>query len=165
MKFITEKALENLENTYDCLITGARYDLELKLLWLTDDGFKEGEAKLKKEGVPYTKAYEKRTLLLKQKNLDGKVDMSEERVWMSKSNAVATPVSEMDHQRLSNCVGLLEIYLKAGKISKSQGEDYLARLSESIVPEITERFEGVVLPYKPYYDWERTLMKEAGIKA
>ena len=66
----------------------------------------------------------------------------------------------MDHQRLSNCVGLLELYLKAGKISKDQGDDYLMHLTESIVPELNERFGGEILPYKPFYDWERALVKE-----
>lgn len=164
MKLITEKALEKIETDYDCLVTNGRYDLELKLLWLTDDAFKEGEEKLKKDKVPYTRGNDKRTLVLKQSKLDGIVDMIEERVWLSKSNTLATPTSEMDQQRLSNAVHLLEVYLKAEKITKLQGEDYLARLSESIIPELNERFNGELLPYKPFFDWEKALVKEAKIK-
>ena len=164
MKLITEKALETLETDYDCLITSSRYDLELELLFLDETKFLANQAKLKSDGILFTKGFTKRTLKIKQSNLDGKVKMSEERVWLSAKGKVATPTSEMDQQRLSNCVGLLEIYLKAGKISKPEAEDYLAKLSESILPELNERFNGDLLPYKPYYSWEKDLIKEAGIK-
>lgn len=164
MKLITEKALETLEENYDCLITGSRYDLELEFLFLTDAQFNAGQTKLKTEGVSFSKGFSKRTLKVKQSSLVGKIDMSEERVWLSAKGKVATPTSEMDQQRLSNCVGLLEVYLKAGKISKPEAEDYLAKLNESILPELNERYSGDLLPYKPFFSWEKDLIKEAGIK-
>lgn len=164
MKLITEKAIEKLEEEFDCLITGDRFDLELEFLYLTDQQFKDGEVKLKEAGIKITRGFTKRTFKVKQSDLVGKVDMSEERVWLSNKNLRATLTSEMDHQRLSNCVGLLEIYLKTEKITKEQGDDYLLRLNESIIPELNERYKGELLPYKPFFPWEKEMIKEAKIK-
>ena len=67
--------------------------------------------------------------------------------------------SEMDHQRLSNCIGLLDMMLRKGKISKKSSEDFLRNLKETIIPEIEERFNGEVLDYIPYYEWEKEMIK------
>jgi len=66
----------------------------------------------------------------------------------------------MDHQRLSNTIGLLGLYLETNRISRPDADDYMKSLEESIVPELKERFDGEVLEYKPYFDWERELIKE-----
>lgn len=65
---------------------------------------------------------------------------------------------------LSNCVGLLDLFLKAEKLTKEQGEDYIRHLLESIVPELNERFNGDLLPYAPYFQWEKDLVKEVQLR-
>lgn len=159
MKLITEKALEQLEENYDCLITGDRYNLELECLFLSDAQFKIGEEKLKKDNISYTRGFKKKTLILKQSKLEGKVDMSEERVWVTGKGLIAEPTSEMSHQRISNVLGYLDLMLKKGKISKDNADDYLRKVSESIVPEINERFKGEILPYAPKFQWEFDMIK------
>jgi hypothetical protein len=66
---------------------------------------------------------------------------------------------EMQHQHLSNTVNLLEILLKKGKISQTKAQDYMKKLEESILPELQERFNGEILPYKIHYKWEEDLLK------
>lgn len=164
MKLITESAIQKLEDKFDCLVINERYDLTLNLMWLTEVQLKAGEVLLKNEGIVYSKLSANRTVAVKQSNLIGKVDMSEERVWLSAKGQKATPTSEMDQQRLSNCIGLMEIYLKADRLTKSQGEDYLTHLTESIIPELNERYKGELLPYTPHFPWEKDLLKEIQAK-
>ena len=49
--------------------------------------------------------------------------------------------------------------LRKGKITKKNSENYLRNLNESIVPELNERFNGEVLEYIPYYEWEKEMTK------
>lgn len=79
------------------------------------------------------------------------------RAWKGKDKIFIC--SKMDHQRLSNCVGLLVLMLKKGIISKKNSENYLKNLHESIVPELNERFNGEILEYIPYYEWEKEMVK------
>ena len=84
---------------------------------------------------------------------------SEERVWRS-AGGLLVYTNTMDQQRLSNCVGLLEVLLSKGKISKEDSEIYLENLKSSVMPELEERFAGVILSYVPHYEWERKLVEE-----
>jgi hypothetical protein len=165
MKLITERALEGLENELDCMITNDRFCMTLHLTWMKEEQYKFGIAELDKRGIKYHKASGTRTVHIKQLALVDKVKMSEERVWLTTKGEVAVLTSEMDHQRLSNCIHLFEVFMKAGKLSKSQGEEYLLRLNEGVGPELAERFKGDLLPYKPHFAWEKELLKEAGMKA
>lgn len=158
MKLVTERAIEKFEEDFNCLVTSDMFDLTLNLLWLNDTDFKSGQEALTKAGIVFTKGAALRTCLVKQSKLEGIVEMAEQRVWLSAKGQRATLTAEMDHQRLSNAIGLLELMLKKGKLSKEQGNDYLLKLNESIVPELEERFKGELLPYCPYFGWEKDLI-------
>ncbi len=165
MRLITEKALEKMEEDFDCMVTNDRFCMTLHLTWLSESAYKTGLELVAKAGITYTKPSQGRTIYIKQINLDGKIPMVEERVWLTNKGEVAVLTKEMDHQRLSNCVHLFELFLKAGKLSKSQGDEYLLRLAEGVVPELDERFKGDILAYKPHFPWEKQLMEEAATKS
>jgi hypothetical protein len=165
MKLITEKAIQFLEDKYDCIVLTDKYDLTLSIMWLSDEGFELGKTAILKDQIPYViNNTKKRIVFIKQSDLYNIVPTLEERVWLVAKKQKATPVSEMDHQRLSNCVGLLELMLKKGRISKNDADDYILSLSENIVPELMSRFKGEILPYKPYYPWEKDLLKLPDVK-
>ena len=85
----------------------------------------------------------------------------EKRIWASKDQY--SLCGEMTQQHLSNTLGYLELMLKKGRISKKNSEDYLYKLQESIVPELEERFNGEILDYIPYYEWEKEMIKLSDI--
>lgn len=82
----------------------------------------------------------------------------EKRIWAGKDQYFLC--EKMEHQHLSNTIGYLEILLTLGKINKKGSEDYMEKLQTSIVPELEERFNGEILPYKPHYAFEEDLYKE-----
>lgn len=85
-------------------------------------------------------------------------NFEEIRAWKSKD--AITPCCKMDQQRLSNCVGYSEMMLVLGKMSQKNANNYMEKLAESIIPELEERFNGEVLDYIPYYEFEKSLYKE-----
>jgi hypothetical protein len=90
------------------------------------------------------------------------IDTIEVNAW-DQGNIDATKVvlcSEMDHQRLSNIIGLLEILFAKGRINEKRGNYYLSQIENNIVPELEARFGGEVLPYVPFYEWEKKLMEQ-----
>jgi len=101
------------------------------------------------------------TLTLSQEDL-GKIlpkeYFIERRVWFGADKMFFC--SEMEHQHLSNTMGYLELILELGKITKPKAEEYLKKIQETIIPELEERFNGEILPYKPQFDWEFKLIKE-----
>ena len=134
-------------------------------MWLTDEGFKTNMSLLKDDKIPYIiNAAAKRTILIKQSDLLDLVPTADERVWLSAKKQKATPVAELDHQRISNIVGLLELMLKKGRISKIDADNYMVAMNESIIPELNERFNGEILKYKPFYAWEKDLVKLPDVK-
>lgn len=68
--------------------------------------------------------------------------------------------SEMEQQHLSNCLGYFELVVELNKISTENANNYLKALQTDILPEIQERFNGEVLPYTPFYDFEKQMVKE-----
>lgn len=87
---------------------------------------------------------------------------TEKRVWFAADKMFFC--NEMKHSHLSNCIGYLELLLKLDKISEAKAKDYMKKLEESVIPEIEERFNGEILPYKPKFDWEFKLVKELEAK-
>jgi hypothetical protein len=84
--------------------------------------------------------------------------LTERRVWFGADKMFFC--DQMDHQHLSNCIGYLDILLQLGRISKEKSQDYIKKLETNIAPEIDERFNGEILPYKPAFDWDKKLYNE-----
>jgi len=160
MQIITTQGIKEFEKTFDSKkVQGTVTNIYLtfrpkntaalnKIIWACRD--KQLEYNILNEEV----------VTISQEVLTGLLPSScfeEKRVWKGKDQYFLC--SEMDHQRLSNCVGLLDLMLKKGKINKKKSEDYLSKLYESIVPELEERFNGEILDYIPYYEWEKEMVK------
>jgi hypothetical protein len=162
MKIITELGLNKLEEELKCSIFTDRFSKEFSLLF--EDIVKLSSAKkvLTEKQIPYHIGL-RNTLELKLESLYsllGDEFFEEVRVWNTPKNKLVTPTSTMDHQRLSNCVHLLELFLETGRLSVDEGNDYLGKLTDAIIPEIEERFSGDLLPYKPFFSWELSLLQE-----
>lgn len=159
MQLITEKGIELLESSLPhSRVSSDRYSTQIKIFF--DSLIHLFEAKAICEDKDIKVKLEGKNMLVNQddisKLIDNKEAFVEERVWGFSKNKLM-PTNAMDHQHLSNCVGLLEVLITKDKISKQDADNYLIQLKESIIPELEERFNGKILPYKPYYDWERKL--------
>lgn len=161
MKLITEQGITELEQTLELNCLTDRLHLTLKFLGTSTTDIQTAIKILDSLGIKNVSS--DKTLFVKQEDLLPVYNQFfvEERVWLSQNNTIATLTKEMDQQRLSNCVHLLDLFLKTGRIAKDNAEDYLKRLEEAIVPELVERFDSEILPYSPHYDWERKLLLEA----
>jgi len=161
MKLITEEGISSLEKTLQLNCLTDRCHLTLKFLGTSTTDIQTATDTL--NSLKIKSVSSDKTLFVKQEDLLAVHPefFKEERVWLSQSNTIATLTKEMDQQRLSNCVGLLDLFLKTNRIAKDNADDYLKRLEEAIVPELVERFDSEILPYKPHYDWERKLLLEA----
>ena len=91
-----------------------------------------------------------------------KEHFTDKRVWFAADKMFLC--SDMEHQHLSNTIGYLDLLLKLDKITPDKAKDYMKKIEESIVPELVERFNGEILPYKPKFDWEFKLIKELEVK-
>lgn len=80
----------------------------------------------------------------------------EKRVWFGTQKMYFC--SEMEHAHLSNIIGVFDLMLRKGKISKLKAIDFLKKVEANIIPELEERFDGVILDYKPYYEWEKEML-------
>lgn len=160
MKLITEQGITELEQILELNCLTDRFHLTLKFLGTSTADIDTAMKTLDSLGIKNVSS--DKTLFVKQEDLLQGYEQFfiEERVWLSQSNTIATLTKDMDHQRLSNTIGLLDLFLTANRIAKDNADDYLKRLEEAILPELTERFAGEVLPYKPHYDWERKLLLE-----
>lgn len=161
MKLITEQGITELENILSLNCLTDRSNLTLKFLGTSTVDVEKAVKIL--DSLLIKSVSSGKTLFVKQEDLLTMYPnfFNEERVWLSQNNTIATLTKEMDQQRLSNCIGLLDLFLKTNRISKDNATDYLQRLEEAIVPELVERFDSEILPYKPHYDWERKLLLEA----
>ena len=119
MKLITEKTVQLLEEKYDCIVLSDRYDLTMSIMWTLEEDYQIALKEITKDKIPFVvNNTSKRTIFVKQEDLPDFFPMSEERVWLSSKKQKATPVAEMDHQRLSNCVHLLDLMLRKGEFLK-----------------------------------------------
>lgn len=161
MKLITEQGITELEQILELNCLTDRFHLTLKFLGTSAADIQAAVKTLDSLGIKNVSS--DKTLFVKQEDLLTVYEQFfiEERIWLSQNNTIAALTKEFDHQRLSNCIGLLDLFLKTNRIAKDNAEDYLKRLEESIVPELVERFGSEILPYKPHYDWERKLLLEA----
>lgn len=160
MKVITEKGIQQLENELNAMVTNDNTDFKLKLLFTSLLDLKTTVELFVAKEIEFVK--ENKYLIVSQVELLKLVDkkfFTDERVWPTTGGQLI-PTKDMDHQRLSNCIGLLSLLLESGKIDKESADVYLARLEDSIVPELHDRFGGDVLPYQPYFEWEKKLAAE-----
>lgn len=162
MKVLTDEGVSRLEDILSCRITNDQTDFRMKCYYTSLIDMNAAIQVLKEKGAEFVKEGDK-TLLVNQTECQKLLDVTkyfkDERVWPTTGGQLI-PTSEMDHQRLSNCCGLLGLLLEKGKIDKEAADVYLARLEDSIVPELQERFGGDVLPYQPYFEWEKKLVAE-----
>lgn len=164
MKLFNQKGIDYIESTWGCSILSDPLQLKVKMFFTSISELQASRKSFVPTGIHAE--IEGNYLLISQFDLyncfseeQQKEFFSEERVWPSAKGELV-PTKEMDHQRLSNCVRLLEVLLEKGKIDKESADKYIERLEDSVVPELAERFEGDVLDYQPYYEWERKLMAE-----
>lgn len=161
MKVITKQGIDTFNKTFDTKLAQGKVDsLYLAFRASSPEAVKKIIWKCRDRRAEYDLQHET-ILVLHQKEL--KKILPEEcfedvRAWVGKDNI--TPVSKMDHQRLSNCVGYLEMLLVLNKISQKNSLDYMKKLQESVVPELDERFNGVILPYVPFYEFEKSLYQD-----
>lgn len=106
-----------------------------------------------------------KTFLIKQSELIPLLPPSDDyvidvRVWLFNKKKNYTLCSKMEHQHLSNTIHLFEMFCTLDKLTKSEADAYLSDLKKNVIPEISERFTGVILPYKPHYDWESKLLED-----
>ncbi len=85
--------------------------------------------------------------------------LEEDRFWVFNSNSKILRSKEMSQQQLSNCIMFLEILLTLNMIYGNNADYYLKNLEENIIPELSERFEGVVLDYVPENKTQEDLYK------
>lgn len=160
MKLITEKGIAHVEKDLGLNCTNDRLSLSLKFTGTEANDIKNASHKLSDHGISaiITEKY----IVIKQSELEAHYnEFVEERVWLSQRGEIATLTKDMNHQRLSNCVGLLDLFLTTNSISKDDAADYIKHLDNSIVPELSERFGGELLPYKPHFDWEKKLVESS----
>lgn len=160
MKVITDKGISHLEDLLFATVTNDRLEFKIKLLYTSLIDMTEAIPLLQIKGVKFTK--EGKYLLIGQPELLKLIDTKyfvDERVWPTTGGQLI-PTKDMDHQRLSNCIGLLNLLLEAGKIDKESADIYLERLEDSVVPELNDRFNSELLPYQPYFEWEKKLVAE-----
>lgn len=78
----------------------------------------------------------------------------EKAVWIGAQEQIYL-VEEMSQQHLSNIIHTLEQKLEDQALSKEEMDDFFNEIETLIVPELQKRFKGELLPYKPFYDWEK----------
>lgn len=158
MKLITDKGLQKVEKDLGLNCTNDRFSLILKFIGTEAADLKNAASYLNNQGISATVT--DKYIAIKQSELQAFYpEFVEERVWFSQKGTIVTLTKDMDHQRLSNCVGLLDLFLTTNSISKEDAADYIMHLNDSIVPELAERFKGELLPYKPHFDWEKKLVE------
>jgi len=83
---------------------------------------------------------------------------TEKRVWFGADKMYFC--SEMEHSHLSNIVGYLDLLMQLNRISQEKAKNYIKKLETNIIPELEERFDGEILPYKAIFDWDKKMVKE-----
>jgi len=161
MKIITSKGIKEFEKLFNCKMThGSTLHLNLTFKPNTEKDLNDIIWKWRGKRLFYD-LLGGEFITLTQESISHFIphDLFEEkRVWRNREKY--TLCSEMDHQRLSNCVGLLEVMLVLNRITQDNANHYMESLANSIVPELEERFNGEVLDYVPYYEWEKEMYKE-----
>lgn len=79
------------------------------------------------------------------------------KVW--ETNKATIPCFLLDRQRLSNIIHLAEIFMICNTLSQRELESYFTAAQE-VESYLEEELEVEPLPYKPYYDWEVSLLKK-----
>ena len=164
MKLITKKGITQLCEKYNAKLAKGNHLTPYIELYIEDKddankavwSFRNNNADYHLSGSMFTIRQEQLQKFLPESWFE------EVRVWLGQD--LYYLCSKMDHQHLSNCIGYLDLLLQLNKISKEKSTDYMARLSESIIPELEERFGGELLPYKPKFEWEHRLIKELADK-
>jgi len=158
MKIVSQKGLEYLKKSYNIKnISG--YLKPYVIILCDEDMVKEFRDLLIDHEVSYTFDFTRFEIHQKEliKLFSDKL-LEEGRYWYTQNKIFKC--NEMNQQHLSNCVNYLEILLTLGKISEEGIKNYMLSLEESIIPELEERFEGEILDYVPFADYDKNLYKE-----
>lgn len=162
MKLINQKGIDALEKSFDCSVMSDQLDGEIKMLF-TDKAMLTKAIKTL-DGCPTT--VKDSYLSIHQIDFYNYIKddsfFDELRVWTGGSvrPKAYVPTKDMEHQRLSNCLGLLDMLLTTGNISHDKADTYLKALTP-VVDELSDRFGGELLPYIPYYQWEKDMAEKA----
>lgn len=160
MKLINDSGIECLEELLSCRIHSLVTDINLRCQFDDINSALEAKKKLNTLGISFR--LESNTIYeIKQENLVEKLPnkyFTEERVW--KTPRYLNLCSEMEHQHLSNCVHIGEMLIALERLTKEQATKYILDLQENILPELEERFQGKVLPFKAQFKWDRRLLEE-----
>ncbi len=161
MNIITKKGIKEFEKIYDSkLVQGDPLKFYLTFKPLTEEAKSKIIWACRDKRVDYN-LLGSEVITISQDALYQILPSScfeDKRCWKGKDQIFIC--SEMKQSHLSNILGYLEILLTLNKISKKNSEDYMEKLQESIIPELEERFNGEILPYEPYYAYEKDLYKE-----
>lgn len=163
MKIITEKGLSKIEDLLNGSIVSNVLNLDIKVFYNKEEAQKNDRLLLFNKGIIAKKTG--MYLSFPQEDLQSEFEehFEELNVWIGGKSRVAVLASTMEHQRLSNCINLLDILLSKGEIAQSEADNYMKELNEVIVPELERRFAGELLPYVPYYQWEKALLLKPNI--
>ena len=163
MKILTDKGISFLEDKLNvsCI---SEVDTDFTLTLLACGSETDLISYFDSNTIEYIHSKPK-TFLIKQSELIPILVPSSEytidaRIWFFNKKKSYILCSKMEHQHLSNTIHLFEMFCSLDKLSKIEADAYLSDLKENIIPEITERFGGVLLPYKPHYDWENKLLED-----
>lgn len=161
MQIITQEGIKAIEVQFNTkLLSSDRLNKSLKF-WFDDSKVqKEFHYQLKLSGVKYSSSNNITTVI--HEHLPRLIDkdfFTEERIWMGAGEKIFL-CKEMSKQHLSNTVHYCKILITLGKLDEDKFNHYMEKLQESVVPELQDRFEGDILDYVPFYDWEKVQYEE-----
>lgn len=158
MRILSDDAIALLERELECFLVADKYYATLRFKLIDNDSYSKAEKFLKDNNINFH--FSENTFFITQTELLDKFDTVDEHLWAINNKTQFVAADKLDHQRLSNMFWFLEVLLLNNTISKKDSEDYLQALKTDIAPIIQNKYGGMILDYKPFYDWEKTLYEK-----